>query len=271
MRKQAFVCVLATAVVGVFGAFMRWLQVINGFEENGLAIPGAATAVAFVAYSLLAFIFMWGMAYIYLRRRSFPAKAAEALYFPNRLPAWGLWLPAAVMAVCGVVLMFSADFARFPTMQRVTGVLSVFAGVSLPFMLPKAEDNARRSSASAAVLLPVLFYGFWLVTDYRVNSEDPRVWGYAVGVLAIMAAAIAFYYVAAYFYADRAKPRRCLVALQMAVYLSMATLPDGHSGVETALYLMTVVVCLLMEFLVLDNMKEKAVEEPAEEEVKTEE
>ena len=53
MQKNAFTLTIATFVAGIFGFFLRWLQNMNGFDDAGLAIPGATISVTVTVYTIL--------------------------------------------------------------------------------------------------------------------------------------------------------------------------------------------------------------------------
>ncbi len=260
MRNNAFYLTVATFVVGIFGFFLRWLQNLNGFDDGGLAIPGAGITTAFLVYSVLVFLAFLLEERVYLRKLGRGETAAEALHCPGFIVTALAWVIAVGTVIACLVLMFSSDFARFPTMQRIMSALGIFAGLSLPFIFVR-KSEAEESAAIAAVL-PVLFGSLWLITAYRVESENPEVWAYAPAILAIIAALIAFYYIAAYFF-RRAKPARCLVALQTAAYLNICTLMDEHSGAETLLFAMIAAAMLLFEYVIIHNASpvSKTVEE----------
>ncbi len=252
MRNNAFYLTVATFVVGIFGFFLRWLQNLNGFDDGGLAIPGATITTVFVVYSVLAFVAFLLEERLYLRKLGRSVAPAEALHCPNFIVNVIVWVIAAVMVVACLVLMFSSDFARYPTMQRITSALGIFAGLCLPFVLSRKSEAEENGAGAIAAVIPVLFGSLWLITSYRVESENPEVWVYGLAILAIIAALIAFYYIAAYFF-GRAKPARCILALQTAAYLSICTLMDDHSGAETLLFGVVAAAMLLLEFVVIAN------------------
>ncbi len=256
MRNNAFTICLTTFVVGIFGFFLRWLQTLNGFDEEGLAIPGAATAVVYLVYSLLALCVFVFIAHVYLRKKSLSDKAAEALYVDNFIPGALMWAVAVVMAVSCIVLMFSSDFARYPTMQRMMSALGIFSALCLPFVLRRKAGSEDGGVGGIAAVIPVLFGCLWLITAYRIESENPVLWSCALEILAIVASTLSFYYVAAYFY-GRAKPARGIVMLQAAVYLCMCTLMDNHSGAEKVLFGCLAAAFLVLEYVLLSNVKEK--------------
>jgi len=256
MRNNAFTICLTTFVAGIFGFFLRWLQTLNGFDENGLAIPGAATAAVYLVYSVLALCAFALILRFFTGKKVLSDKATEALRTENAIPTLVMWVIAAVMAIACLVLMFSSDFARYPTMQRLMSALGIFSAVSLPLIIRRKAEGEDGGIASIAAVLPVLFGCLWLITAYRVESENPVIWSCALEILAIVAVTLSFYYVAAYFY-GRAKPFRGIVMLQLAVYLCMCTLMDEHTGAEKLLFGCLAAAFLVMEYVLLSNMKEK--------------
>ena len=251
MRANAFTLSLAAFVAGIFGFFLRWLQNLNGFDDKGLPVADAKITTVFLAYSAIVVIFFLLEEKLFFKKLNRSPLASEAMANPGFIiRALGI-LVAAALIIGSLVFMFSSDFARFPGMQRLTGALGIFAGICFPFIL-SGKNEKDGGYGSLACLVPVLFCCLWLVTAYRVQAENPIRWVYAPAILAIIALLVAFYYVAAYFY-GRAKPGRCIFALQMAVYLSMVTLIDSHSLGELLLFGSCAAACLCVIFVLINN------------------
>ena len=69
MRKTALTLTVSTLVLGIFGAFLRWLQTMSAFDkETGFPIPGAGTTVALVIYSILAIAAICVVTLVWLSR-----------------------------------------------------------------------------------------------------------------------------------------------------------------------------------------------------------
>lgn len=262
MRNNAFNLCLTTFVAGIFGFFLRWLQTLNGFEENGLAIPGALTGIVFAVYSVVVLLAFAAINRVYLRKKSLGDKAFEVLRPGNFIPGAVLWAVAVVMAIDCLVLMFSADFARYPTMQRMMSALGIFSALCLPFILQRKAEAEKDEGGigGIAAVIPVLFGCLWMVTAYRIESENPVLWSCVIEMLAIIAVTLSFYYIAAFFY-GRAKPVRGLFIMQLAVYLCMCTLMDNHSGAEKILFGCLAAALLVFEFVLLGNVQEKETKE----------
>ncbi len=264
MRKNAFNLTLATAVTGIFGFFLRWLQNLNGFDDNGLAIPGASIAAVFFVYSLAVLALFILEERFYLRKLNRSSLAAEALRTPNFIVRALLMVAAGLMVIGCLIMMFSSDFSSYPGMQRITGALGIFAGLCLPFLSKPKAQNEDGSSGTVACLIPVLFGCMWLVTAYRIESENPILWTYAPAMLAIIALLVSFYYLAAYFY-KRAKPARCLLALQISSYLCICTLMDEHSAADTLIFIACIIAALSFQYIIIYNgEREPKAEEKAE-------
>ena len=257
MRKDAFNLCLTTAVLSAFGFFLRWLQNMKAFEpDTGLAIAGAKTSIAFIIYSLAALALLIAADRLYLGRRASLQAAPESLQCPTVLHKAVLWLCAVVSAIAWLVLMFTADKADFPTLQRVTAALGILASASLPFIFPSAKAEEGKTLAATAAIIPVLFCCVWLVCDYRVHSENPVRWEYVVQMLAILALTMSFFHLAAFFY-NKAKPGTCLIFCQAAAYLCTCTLIDDHSAVKKLVFAVMLLVMLAAQFILIENAKAK--------------
>ncbi len=262
MRKDALTICLITLVAAIFGAFFRWLQLLNAFEPiSALAEPYAATSIILVVYSLLAAALFAAIVWLWLRRYKKSCEAEEAF-------AAGIKLPMIILCACGAVLillsaiwLMLASYQRFATMHRLFAVGGIFMGLSLFLLgrnkLPAAELNVLS-------LIPVLFSCLWLAVCYKDNAEDPVIWHFVMEILAISASAIAYYQLSAYRY-GRPKCELCLFFVMLSAYLNIANLFDERGLVMQAFFAVNAIVMLCMEYILISNMHEgKALREEAE-------
>ena len=68
MRKDALTITLTTLVLGIFGAFLRWLQNMNLYDEEGLAARGAGISIVLMVYILLSAAVLVLIVRLWLRR-----------------------------------------------------------------------------------------------------------------------------------------------------------------------------------------------------------
>ena len=95
MRKDALTITLTTLVLGIFGAFLRWLQNMNIYDDGGLAARGAGISIVLTVYILAAAAVLVLIARVWLRRYVFPADAGAALRCHSVVPAVLSWAMAA--------------------------------------------------------------------------------------------------------------------------------------------------------------------------------
>ncbi len=255
MRKTAVTVTVATLVLGIFGAFFRWLQNSSAFEaETGCAIPGHATSVVFVLYCILAAAVICGSALVFSRRFA-SEKTAAALRSETVVPTVAGWVLGVVFVLAALVTLFSAHQVKYPMLQRVLGAFGILAGLCLPFLAGKPEPGGAFGRAASAVV--TLFFCFWLIFSYRFHSEDPVVWRYCVEILALALSTAAFYYVTA-FHFGAGRGGRALVAVQLAVFFDIATIFDARSTFGVVMLVATALMLLMIEYLLVVNLRERS-------------
>ena len=246
---------LATLVLSVFGAFIRWLQTRNIIDEvSGLAKSGAGLSVVLVVYSLFVLAVVVAAAQMIRRRFRTETEATAALGSESKVPGILLIVFALVFVIAALLVMFTADAARFPMMQRIFGACGIFGGLCFPFFLAKRDGTVNPSSRTAAVILP-FFYLFWMVFAYKTNADNPTLWVFAPEMLALAASTIGVYQVAAYFY-GRAKPTATLIALQLAAYLNIGVLFDRRSIALTLMIAISAALMMVLYYVLVSNLKE---------------
>ena len=184
MQKTAITVTVSTLVLGIFGAFFRWLQTTSALEtETGCFTPWHGTTIVFVIYCILAVAALLARELLWLRRYTGDGDIA-ALRSASGLPAVLGWAFGGIFVLCACVLMFTSAYSRYPLAQRLLGAFGILAGLSLPF-LPGKQDGSGRALGRAAATTVTLFCCFWLVCCWRTHSADPAVWRFVMEVLAV--------------------------------------------------------------------------------------
>ena len=254
MRKTAVTLTVATLVLGIFGAFFRWLQNSSAFEpETGCAIPGHATSVVFVLYCIVAAAVICVAALLYFRRFA-AEKSVAALRGETVVPTVVGWVLGVLFVLAALVTLFTAHHAKYPMLQRFLGAFGILAGLCLPFLAGKPEPGGAFGRAASALV--TLFFCFWLIFSYRLHSEDPVVWHYCVEILALALSTTAFYYVTA-FHFGAGRGSRALGAVQLAVFFDIATIFDARSTAGVVMLVATAAMLLMIEYLLIANLNER--------------
>ena len=256
MRKIAITFTVTTLVLGIFGAFLRWVQLMNAFDEEGFPVPGAGSTVVLLIYCILAAAAIVLLTLLWLGRYDRAKTAETALLCASYLPLALGWLLCAAVVAAACAVLFTAGAGAAPMLQRLFGAVGILGGLSIPFLFGrKGGSGAGPMGRSAAVVLTV-FYCFWCVFGYKTISQDPIVWNYAFEILAILVTTLAVYFVTE-FYFGVGKPNRTLIAVQLGAFLNIAVTFEDRGGPMTALMGASAVLMLLLEFLLVANMWEK--------------
>ena len=255
MRKSAITVTVTTLVLGVFGAFLRWLQNTSAYEaETGCIVPFHGTTIVLVIYCVFAVAAILAINLLWLRRYTGAADIA-ALHGATGLPAALSWVFGVAFVLCACVLMFSAAHGRYSLVQRLLGAFGILAGLSFPF-LPGKQDGSSRALGRAAAMTVTLFCCYWLVCCWRDHSANPVIWSFVMEVLAVAATTVAFYYIAAFHY-GAGRGNRALPVVQLAVLFDLVTLFDKRSTVRGLMFLLCIGMLLLFEVLLVENLREK--------------
>ena len=195
-----------------------------------------------------------------------------------------------MLALGGLWLLLSSGALSEPGLQRVLAVLAVVTGVV--FARQMLAPGERENDAGALVgvsmpifwlalmlvlqfsvkmnLLPVMGMGvsmpmvllvFWLIVSYKVNIINPTISAYAVEILALCAALIAFYELAGFAY-GRPKAVKSIFWSQFAAFLCITALPDDRAGAQQLMLVAIAGMLLFQSYLTASNIR-PAVSGPA--------
>ncbi len=102
--------------------------------------------------------------------------------------------------------------------------------------------------------LIVLFGGLWLITTYKIAATDPVIWRYAVEILAICAALMAFYYAAGYQFGEPS-PRMTVFFCYFGAFLCVMAAVDEHSFADSILYAGSAILLFVWGYTLTFNLR----------------
>ena len=164
MRKIALTITVTTLVLGVFGAFFRWLQLMNAFDkETGFYISGAGITAVVVVYCVLAAIAFCLLMAMWLSRYDRAESAETALKCGTAVPLVISWVFCAAFVAASCVLLFSAGASQTPLLQRLFGTAPELARPMLVGLLELGSGAAAMEGlplSPAALSLAALLTGW---------------------------------------------------------------------------------------------------------------
>ena len=258
MRISSFLIPFLALVAGLTGFFLRLTELINVYDRaTGLAERGAPLTMVLIAVSAAVLI----AAGVYAVRTSMRYTALEgfddaygvdSFAYPIAFTVIGfVWLAATVSHYLG---LSSSGEATGP--DTVFAVMSSLAAVSLVFFTVEMYKNPRRKTAFVLSLVPTLFLCFWLILVYRENASNPVLLSYAYKCLAIMSAALGFYFSSGFVFGKPAVGK-VLVSYIAAIYFGLVTLADDHPMSIIMIFSVIVVVNVLYLSMLIRNLQRR--------------
>ncbi len=257
MRKTALTFTVTTLVLGVFGAFLRWLQLMNAFDkETGFPVPGAGVTTVLIVYCVLALAAFCVLTLLWLGRYDRAKTAETALKCTTAAPLIISWALCAAFAAAACIILFTAGTSQTPLLQRLFGAFGILAALSIPFLFGKNGGSGAGPMGRTAAAVLTVFFCFWSVFEYKAISGDPIIWRYAFEVLAITVSTMSVYYVTTYYYGVGKLPRT-LIALQLGVFLNVTVIFEQRSTPLNIMVGVSAALQLMLEFLLIENLWEK--------------
>lgn len=263
MRKNIWLPAL-TLLAGGAGFGLRKWQLAAGFEvSTGLAIPGAPSAAALMAFSAAVVLLLF-----LLTRKEEKSLAWDTLYaagYQNSLAATALILSAVLLlASAGAewvsqsvngFFAVSGDtpFARIAS-RLLPPLRLVLCVGALPCVFLWARALLRREGGAEnlATLEPCLLFCIWLISTYQLRSADPVIQDYLYEVLAIVIALLGFYFVAGPSFGN-GRPRSALLFCLAGVYFSLVALADSPPLPDALRHLFAVLYLAAHALLILNH------------------
>ena len=267
MHKRSLEITCYVCGAGAFGVFFRWLQVMMAFDEAGLNEKSVFNVLVPLVIAASAWLFLRFLNQIRAERRYVPKEYCEALYNPGRLFTAARWVAGGVMALGALVLFVAAETDVNSELLRILAILAFCSGITYPLVLGEAnyEELGRVGLLRFFMLLPVLTYSLWLIISYKQNSYNSVPWDYAIEMLSIIAAMLAYFRVMgfAYFVPDG---RKCMFAVMMCAMLSIMNLADSRYMGMQMVIMGTAIQMALYNWVLIMNLKKREKKKTAEEE-----
>lgn len=227
---------------GVVGFALRKWQLTAGFEAGtGLAIPGAPSALALVAWTafiaLAVSILGWNNKGRQSWEKAFSAGKGNAIYITAVV--LGAFLLLASAGAEAAAWWANPGIALYEGQSRLAQMaakalppLRILLGLgALPCVILWSREvytGGEKGKESLCLLELCLLFCVWLISDYQRRASDPVVMDYLYEVFVIVCSLLSLYYLAGYSF-QTGKPRRTVFFCLMGAYFALVTLADSHS------------------------------------------
>ena len=258
MQKKALEITCYVAGGGAFGVFLRWLQVMIAFNEQGLVNPSA--------FNIMVPAFLIAAAVVFLRflnqddqkQLYVPDALVPALKNDYRLFSVLCWLAGGIVVVGALALLAKSETDKFVRFLRVLSAMGAVSGVSAPLLLELAHREEERTGLLCLVSLPpVILFAAWLVYLYRINSINSVLWSYVPEMLTVSVVMFAFARIAGFAF-GAAKPRRARFDAMFGGLLCLMSLADDRYMGMQLMLLGTAMLLMLYNWAMICNLRKGA-------------
>ena len=258
MRISSFFIPFFALLAGIGGFFLRMSELMNVFDrvtelpERGAALSAVLAGVS-AAVVVAAVIFALRTSLRYTAQYGFDdAFGTDSYAYPIAFTAIGVvWLVATIIHFLNLNSEGAVTRA-----DLIFAVMSALSAVSLVFFTIEMYKNPRRKSTFVLSLVPTLFLCFWLILLYRENASNPVLLSYAYKCLAIMSAALGFYFSSSFVFGKPAVGK-AIVSYVASIYFGCVTLADNHPMGIILIFSAIVVMNILYLSMLIRNLSKK--------------
>ncbi len=232
MQNEAYKLTGAVAVTSALGFLLRWVQNITILDpETGLAESGRSISFVVAALIVLVAAAIGAAAYA-VRKTKAASEPENALAGKTFLYTALCVFPGVLFLAAGALTLVGSWPEAEILIRRITGVTALAAGVGSILLASSLTKPEKASARRVCVVLLILFAAMWLVAEYKAISSDPVTWRFAVEILAICAALLAYYYVAGYFFGEPNPPLAVFFCF-FGGFLCVMSAVDEHALAES--------------------------------------
>jgi len=227
MRNKSLKLCGFTVIMGIFGAFLRWLQIQNIFEaDTGLAAPHSPWSYALIAFVVL-FAVLLGLWIRHLKSVDFPSKYPNVYSKSIPFVTIAAGLIGAVMAIGGVLTLVRAVKTSGTVFDLVLGLFTLLCAAGISTFIISTSKPEKKNSGYFGAISIVFYLCYWLIAAYKFSAADPVIWHFAPRLLAISATVLAFYFIAGFVF-NKPRPLASLYFGMLGTFMCIITLADAY-------------------------------------------
>lgn len=257
MQKKPFLFCGFTVMMGIFGAFLRWVQNMLAFDE-GTMLPTENSPWHYIlALYLIGFaVFL----FFYVRRYkdySAPTEYPAVFKCENKLWNIGAIAFSVIMALgaLGTVIV-AVTTERENVFLLILGLFAAVFAIGFNSFVNGTRSRNVKNGGFAGIVM-VFFFCYRLIAVYKNYAADPVVWHFAVQLLSVCACLLAFYYISGFAY-NSPRKLQTIYFCHLGAFLSIGSCADdNYIGIQL-ISVATAGILLLLSYAQLANMQPPA-------------
>lgn len=253
MQKKPLMFCGFTAMMGIFGAFLRWLQNMLAFEEDTLlAVTYSPWHFIVILYLLGFAVFLWRFVQHY-KEYEMPMQYPDSFRCDSKIWKMSSIFFSILMCFGALIAMFrSVTTDKGNIFELVLGLFAVVCAINFMSFVNGTRGKNPKNGGFASIVI-VIFFCYRLIATYKQFAADPVIWHFAIQLLAVSAVLLAFYYIAGFAY-KLPKKLSTLFFAQFGAFLSIVSCADSVSIGHHMLAVSAAGMLLLISYAQLSNM-----------------
>jgi len=258
MRKLAVTVTLFSLFAGIAGYFLRTDELLYVFDpKTGLPERGAATTTGLILLTVFFLITVSVFSFLTLRRKK-PATGFSNTFNSNSDIYPVFFVLLALLWAVGTLLhlLFLMETETLYSIDILFIALSLLPAACIAFFAIGVYHKSRGNAPYIMSIIPSVFMCFWLILLYRQNAANPILLSYVYQSLAIVSAALSFYYTSG-FVCEKPSTGKAIVAYSSAIYFCCITMADNHGLGINLIFLAVIISSAAYLTLLLWNIKNR--------------
>lgn len=257
MQKKALETSCYVCGAGAFSVFIRWLQTMLAFNDDGLVDASVFNVLVPLMILASGWLFLRFVDRLRNERYYVPADFYEAFANPGKLYTLARWTIGVIMLIGSVMLLIASETDKNAAFLRILSLIGVINGLAFPLVLSSANRPHAASIRPVCFLtfIPILFFCVWLVTCYKINSNNSVVWAYGPEAIAIVFSIIAFFRVAGFPFAAPNPPRAMFFCMLAAAMDIMIIADERYMGMQL-MFFSSAMMLVLYNWLMICNLRQ---------------
>ena len=258
LSKKALEITCYVCGAGAFSVFIRWLQTMLAFNDEGLVDKSIFNVLVPLMVLISGYIFLRFVDRFRADRWFVPDDFYDAFYNGGRLYSAVRWLIGGMMVIGSLLLLISSETDQNAAYMRVLALVGVLDGLAFPLVLACANKPHATVIRTVCFLMfiPILFFCVWLVVLYKVNAINPVVWAYAPEDLAIILSIIAFFRAAGWAFGAPNAWRSMFFSMLAAAVDIMVIADERYIGMQL-MYFSSAMMLVMYNWVLITNFRRR--------------
>lgn len=249
---------------GAFGVFFRWMQLMLAYNDEELPDVSAWNFLVPLLIVAGAFVFNRFIRNIEKEHKYLPDDFFSALKNEEKAYHIFRWAIGILMVLGSILLLATCELDKNVIFLRILAGFGILTGLAFPLILSSANKPhvTGNSGVTLLALLPILFYGTWLLTSYKQNSINPVVWDYIIEILTLIVSLLASFRIAGFAYGVT-DTKKAMFLCMFGGMLSIMSIADNRYLGQQLMFAASALMMVMYNWIMVANLQERDAEKAA--------